>query len=306
MPFIAIDFETANEKRSSACQLGIASCDGEKIESRSWLIKPPELYFNGYNVAIHGITADDVADKPQLDELWSEIAPLLAGQTLIAHNASFDMSVLRRSLDAYDVPYPTLDYYCTRVFAKKAWPSLISYGLSAVADHLAVTFQHHDAEADAIMCAEVAMECCRKAGVQSLTELAEHHGICPGQLAPDGYKPCRASKGSGSEGSTLRVGDIQPASGEFNPDHPLCGETVVFTGTLQSMKRKDAMQKVVDCGGKVATVVGKTLSPLNQARPFPPGSDLAGWWLRASQRHRNSPRGSCPSLPTQRVPPCPS
>ena len=194
MPFVAIDFETANEKRASACQLGVAVWDGAELTSRSWLIRPPELRFSYHNIAIHGIRPGDVAEEPELDGLWHEIAPYLAGRTVIAHNASFDMSVLRASLDTYGLPYPTLDYFCTVNFSKKVWPDLPNHKLNTVARHVGVQFRHHDAEADAIACAKVAMHACRESAVRTLPALATHHGISTGMLHPGGYTPCRLGK----------------------------------------------------------------------------------------------------------------
>ena len=50
MNWIAIDFETANEKHSSACAMGIAIvADGRIVKRDSWLIRPRKLYFNYYN-----------------------------------------------------------------------------------------------------------------------------------------------------------------------------------------------------------------------------------------------------------------
>jgi DNA polymerase III subunit epsilon len=108
MSWVAIDFETANETRGSACALGVAIVeDSQVVERRSWLIRPPTLDFNP-NVMIHGITAADVAAAPAFDSLWPRIWAILEGRPVIAHNASFDISVLRHSLDAYGLPWPHL------------------------------------------------------------------------------------------------------------------------------------------------------------------------------------------------------
>ena len=56
MEFVAIDFETANEKRASACSCGIAIVAGGRVvETKHWLIRPQELRFSPWNVGIHGI-----------------------------------------------------------------------------------------------------------------------------------------------------------------------------------------------------------------------------------------------------------
>ena len=87
MNFLAIDFETANEKRNSACSLGFAFVKNGNIhQSLSILIRPPELYFNPFNVSLHGITEEDVCDRPTFEELWPQIKKVLDGQLVVAHN----------------------------------------------------------------------------------------------------------------------------------------------------------------------------------------------------------------------------
>ena len=256
MTWVAIDFETANEDRSSACQLGVAVVDGENTESKSWLIRPSELYFNPYNVMIHGITEADVENEPELDKLWPEVLSYLEGKTIVAHYASFDISVLRNALDVYAITYPTFDYYCTRLFAKKTWPQLLSYKLNMVADHLGITFDHHHAEADAIACGQIALRRCREAGVDNLEELASRYEITTGRLYPGSWQPSGVKR-SGGHWPHIRVGDIKPTVTEFDPDHPFYGQKFVFTGTVEGMPRKEAMQKVVDHGGEIASAVSK-------------------------------------------------
>jgi DNA polymerase III subunit epsilon len=67
MDFVALDFETANENRDSACALGLVVVENNEIVKKDyWLIRPKELYFNPFNISIHGITPDDVKDKQGL------------------------------------------------------------------------------------------------------------------------------------------------------------------------------------------------------------------------------------------------
>ena len=241
MNWIAIDFETANASRNSACALGVAVVQGGRIvRATSWLIRPPVLDFDPFNVSIHGITAEDVKDSPTFGQLWSEVAPSLAGQAVIAHNASFDISVLRHSLDEYGIPYPELDYYCTCNFCRAIWPGQIAYRLDVMADLLGIRFQHHDAEEDAAACAMIALECCRQTGASGLAMLADQHMITKGRLYPGGYAPCSRRRTNGSRR------DYAPEpfpTGEGN-----AGPLVAITGTLQSMTRREAAQKVVDHG----------------------------------------------------------
>lgn len=257
MKCVAIDFETANSSRVSVCAMGIAVVDGHEIVERaSWLIRPPELYFNPYNTYIHGITESDVADKPEFHELWGDIRQYFQGRLMIAHNASFDISVLRHVLDVYDIPYPSFRYLCTLAIARRAWPRLPSYSLDAISEHLGITFKHHDAEEDAVACAKVALRACSQLGVGTIEDAAEKIEVVSRQLSPGTHKP------PGAKRSSLTLRDIEPITDELDPGHPFFERTVVFTGTLHCMARKDAMQKVVNCGGCCAGSVGSSTNYL--------------------------------------------
>ena len=175
---VAIDFETANEQRNSACALGIALISSNKIsENQSWLIKPPELRFNSINVGIHGITQEDVSDQPTFDQLWPTILNYIDNKILIAHNASFDISVLRKVLEFYGIPFPNIEYYCTCIMSRKVWPSLDNHKLATVTKHLGITFKHHNAAEDALACYKIAIECCIANNVNDIKSLAKMYGI---------------------------------------------------------------------------------------------------------------------------------
>jgi len=151
--------------------------------------------FHPFNVSIHGITANDVKDSPTFAELWSDIGPSLEGKTIIAHNAAFDFSVLRSSLDTYRIPYPRLDYFCTVNFCRSIFPGRLAYKLNLMADMFGIRFDHHDAEEDAAVCAKIAMECCLATKTPDLYTLAKNHAIRAGKLFPGGYSPCSRSRG---------------------------------------------------------------------------------------------------------------
>lgn len=187
MEFVAIDFETANEQRASACAVGVCIYEpGQPPRTYSTLIRPREVRFNGINVQIHGITAADVRQAPEFPDVWRELLPLLAGRVVLAHNASFDMSVIRHSLNLYGLRYPALAYNCTVQIARGAWCDLPQYRLSDVASHLGITFKHHDALEDANCCAQIASRACQTKGCQSIDELAERLQLQHGRILDDG------------------------------------------------------------------------------------------------------------------------
>ena len=289
MNFVAIDFETANEHRNSPCAVAVVVVkDGELADQRAWLIRPKELYFNPFNVRIHGITEEHVADKPDFNGLWNTLLPFLTDRIVLAHNASFDMSVLRSTLAAYGIPFPEMTYSCTRIIAKKSWPGLLSYGLLPVAMKLGIEFEHHKVEDDAMACAKVAIHACERAGVKSIDALAAQLEIENGRIFPfGGYQAVWGGGHGRTRNGGIKVSEIVPTTDTFDPTHPFYERVFVFTGELESMCRKDAMQAVVDVGGHCGSGVSKKTNVLvvgeQDLRKLVPGYTKSGKMLRAEE-----------------------
>ena len=154
--FTAIDFETANRRPDSACQLGaVVVRDGEIVDQRMWMIRPDPFFFSAGNIRIHGIRPADVDNEPDFAALWDELRPYVTDDCLIAHNAGFDINVLVSCLKRHRLDVPELQFNCTRLIAKLAWPSRPRYGLKPLSNWLGVEFKHHDALEDSIACARL-------------------------------------------------------------------------------------------------------------------------------------------------------
>ncbi len=159
--FVAIDFETANAKRNSACELGIIICrDSEIIESIHIKIKPPTSEFSFQNTQIHGISWNDVKDEANFLHIWPRIQPLLSKASFIAaHNASFDKSVLKSCCTHYGLPMPDTPWVCTyRHIATKIWPKpniVPNHKLNTLCHYLGIQLSHHEALSDARAVAEM-------------------------------------------------------------------------------------------------------------------------------------------------------
>src|SRR5260370_19828657 len=195
MGWADIDFETANADRASDCALGLVVVqESQIVKLRSWLIRPSKVCFDLNNVMLHGITAEHVAEMPTFAEVWDEVHSQIEGMPLVAHNASLDISVLRHTLDDYKIPYPELDYYCTRAISQALWTALPSYGLELVSHYLGLPFTHHAVEDDAIACATIVLRGCREVGVADLTQLAEHLMIRRGHLGPEPVRTVSQAK----------------------------------------------------------------------------------------------------------------
>ncbi len=176
MDFIALDFETANKARTSACALAIVVVQGgEIVEQKYWLIKPTPFYFEFS--WLHGITAEHTHNAPSFSELWNEIINLIDYQTVIAHNASFDIGVIRALANYYDLPQPKINYLCTVQIARRTWKGLSRYNLKALSDEFQIPLQHHNALSDTLACAKIMLKAHETLQVNSVAELCKSLNI---------------------------------------------------------------------------------------------------------------------------------
>jgi len=247
LDFVAIDFETATSDRHSPCEIGLTFVEnGKIIESKSWLIKPFSYpYFDSFNIMIHGITPNHVANEPEFPEIWRIINPLIENKFLIAHNAGFDFSVLRRTLEYYNLPFPNLTYACSYIISKKVWQGMPAYDLKTLCQINNINFKHHRAGDDSKACAELTLKAFNETGTNSINDFPEKLKTTIGYLYPGGYKSSESKRIYRPKNLNLIIGDTS----KHNTESIFYGRTVVFTGTLSSMPRSEAQQIIADIGG---------------------------------------------------------
>lgn len=173
MDFVAIDFETANHLRSSACSIGIAVVkNNEIVETRSFFIKPTPNYYAPMNIRIHGISGKQTDSAKSFLELWdTELRQYFVGRDIVAHNAPFEKSVLNALSEVYGINIPTDRIYCSLKMARQRL-DLLNYQLDSVCSALGVLFNHHhDAKADAIGCAEIVLKLAQKYNADCLDSI---------------------------------------------------------------------------------------------------------------------------------------
>ncbi len=190
MEFLALDFETATPQPDSPCELGIAVVRGGVVrEVRNWLIKPRQWpYFSPYNVAVHGIRPEDVAGAPRWEHIWQEVAALLEGSTVVAHNAAFDMTVLRSTLMGHGLPFPTFQYFCSVSMARRVWPGHRSYGLGPMCALHGIPLRHHRAGNDAEATAELVLRATDQRPVFDITQFLLDARVKVGAFHPGGHR----------------------------------------------------------------------------------------------------------------------
>ena len=162
MNYVAIDFETAACRMDSACALGLVRFDSEGTELESWysLIRPPVLQFDDVCTQVHHLYPLDITKAPTLKELWPEIREFIKNDPLVAHNAQFDMNVLRHTLVAWDLDVPSYKYFCTLSLSRKLWKGRRSYKLTSLAEDMGWEYDAHNALADAEVCGKLFSRLC--------------------------------------------------------------------------------------------------------------------------------------------------
>lgn len=258
--FIAIDFETANQNYDSACAIGIAAVRDSEIVDTYYSLINPNSEFDPGNIRIHGITPEDVENAPAAYDVWRKIYRFFGPYAVLAHNARFDMSVLKRSFPfIYNVDFKYID---TVSLCKEFVPGKKS--LINCADFFGIDpGQHHNGLDDAVTCAKLAISCIESSDSKNLGELcfllpnvrvcqfsdlnpsasAEFHNFKKKKLpAYSSVRPCDVE----------RTADVS----SIDPDNPFYGKSVVFTGELR-MSRTEAMQAVVNLGAIVRGSVSR-------------------------------------------------
>lgn len=191
MKTIAIDFETANEERRSACAIGLAWIENGGVTRRERrLIRPKDMRFSHHNILVHGIRPEDVRDKPEFPAVMSEFLPDINGALILAHNANFDIEVMCATLNEYRQIFPEFRFVCTMAMSRLLWPTLLSSSLDAVAEHFGIAFQHHNPEEDAFACASIALVATKELGVSDIPQVLAKISLTPGSVQTDGYFPC--------------------------------------------------------------------------------------------------------------------
>ena len=157
--FAAIDFETANGRRSSVCSVGIVIVrNGEIVDRFYSLIRPRPNYYTEWTTEVHGLDHYDTDYEDNFPEVWARVSNRLEGLPLVAHNKPFDESCLKAVFMEYGMEYPGYEFHCTLAASRRCL-KLPNHQLHTVAGACGYDLEnHHHALADAEACAAIALE----------------------------------------------------------------------------------------------------------------------------------------------------
>ena len=153
--YVVFDVETPNRYNSRMSAIGVSVIEDGRIVRDFYSLVDPEQPFDWFNVQLTGINKETVFDAPSFPELWPKLEPLLSSGILVAHNASFDMGVLRKCLLSYEITWKqTVRGLCTVVMGRSLLPGR-SHKLNDLCAFYGIALQHHRADSDSHACAEI-------------------------------------------------------------------------------------------------------------------------------------------------------
>ena len=153
--YIAFDVETPNRLNDRMSAIGIAVIENGAITQEFFSYVNPEAAFDPFNTQLTGIDQRTVAHAPTFPQLWATIEPLMSSGILAAHNAVFDLGVLKKCLRDYGIPWKSAAKYCCTVQMGRRLVPGISHSLNVMCDHYGIALDHHQADSDSHACAEL-------------------------------------------------------------------------------------------------------------------------------------------------------
>ncbi len=108
---------------------------------------------------------------------------ILQDKIVVAHNATFDISVLKHTLEHFHLSVPSLSFACTVQISRLVWPLLQNHKLGTMADYHQISFEHHNALEDARAAAIILNKAMDKTSTKDVTELSHHLSLSLGRMS---------------------------------------------------------------------------------------------------------------------------
>ena len=157
--FVVFDVETPNRMNDRMSAIGISVVENGAVTDAFYSEVNPETRFDPFNIQLTGIGPESVKDAPTFPVVWERIAELMSSGLLVAHNAVFDMGVLKKCLSGYGIDWkPYVRYLCTVRMGRSLLPGM-SHSLNVMCEYFGIALDHHRAASDSHACAEILLRC---------------------------------------------------------------------------------------------------------------------------------------------------
>lgn len=246
--FIAIDFETANNNRVSACALGLAFVKNDTFvhEEKHFILPPPGEKILSSHERLHGIQEEDLEFALDFKELWDlEFSKYFNNNLIVIHNSSMDLSVLKSLFSHYKIENYSIDYIDTMRLAEIS-------GKPKKLTELANLFEvpiikHHDPKEDAKACATIFTEL--KELVPNYRDLIQI--LNPNLIAEKQFSRAGRLK---IQNDNLDIISEYSISKKELEDLQIEGSAFLFTGELTE-DREDCKDFIMGYGGLIKSTI---------------------------------------------------
>ncbi len=197
------------------------------------------IQLDSFITELTGITQEMIDRAPVINSILPKYLEFIGNDIVIGHNVNFDLNFLYdNSMDYMNAPFSN-DYIDTMRLSRRVHPEFSHHRLSDLAERYGVDYS--GAHRSLLDC-RITFECfnhIKEDIIRKYSSLDEFVSV------------------SAQSSRQVRAKDIHSSKDVFDSSHPFYNKVCVFTGTLEKMKRKDAMQLVVDVGGIIGDSVTK-------------------------------------------------
>ncbi len=236
--FVAIDTETTGRSpdRNEIIEVSaVRYRNGRAVEAYETLIKP-DRPVNLFISMLTGITNKKLKDAPPACDVFFPLWKFIGSSVLVGHNIGFDIRFLNCLADQFGARALSNDYIDTLTVARRAFPSMSSHKLSDLAEAFDLPSDgFHRAGYDSRMAAKVLLYIAEGGKAVRVVEKKERPKMWFREY--------------------VKVSELRPECDDIDENNPCYGRVFVFTGELSRYGRRQAMQEVVNRGGRCKTSV---------------------------------------------------
>ncbi len=219
---------------------------GVEIERFQTLVQPPSVYEDGSFIdefieSLTGITNTMLANAPGTENAIKAFDEFLRNDIIIGYNVGFDINFLYDCYAEYLQKPLSNDYIDIMRFSRKLYPEMAHHRLADLVERFSIEHTRAHRSISDVLATEACYKLMRE---EIIRQYGSEENFVNAFKRKNKYHP-----GQSGSGYTWKASDIQSDETKHDPESPLYNRYCVFTGKLEKLTRKEAMQIVADLGG---------------------------------------------------------
>lgn len=237
--YVVLDFETTGLDRrwDEIIEIGALKVEANAVVDRFSSLIKPSISLDPFITELTGITNEMLANAPSIETVMPLFIDFLGDSIIVGHNVTFDLAFLQNNAGKEIDP----DYIDTLRLSRKLFKDMQHHRLSDMTERFGIVREHSHRSIDDCEATLQLFNICREEALNQYGDM-------------DSFKAAFKRKKSGSK---IDIASLTADPDLIDEDNLFYDKECVFTGTLERMKRADAMQLVVNVGGRVGNGVTK-------------------------------------------------